>query len=65
MGNARNVGGVRQRAGRRRPSFSHYITAAEAGKIAQRQKVKDEARGVFRRWNGRRLAHDPKPPQLP
>lgn len=59
MGNARNVGGVRARSGRhRRPravADAHYLTSREAAVIAHSQRAKDEARGIFRRWNDRRL----------
>lgn len=55
MGNPRNVGGIRSRSGRRRAIAEHYLTAREAGLIAKRQRRKAEKRGIFRRWNDRKL----------
>jgi hypothetical protein len=55
MSNARNVGGVSARSGRRLALPTHYLTARESAGIARRERAKAEARGIFRRWNGRKL----------
>lgn len=67
MGHARNVGGIRARAGRDKPPKTddratplHYLTSREAAALARFQRAKDEARGIFRRWNDRKI--DPHHP---
>jgi hypothetical protein len=55
MSNARNVGGVSARSGRRLAVPTHYLTARESAGIARRERAKAEQRGIFRRWNGRKL----------
>lgn len=55
MGNARNVGGHRARCGQRAQTSQHYLTAREAAGIARQQRAKAEARGIFHRWNRRKL----------
>lgn len=54
MGNARNVAGSRARSGRPRLAPEHYLTTREAAEIAREQRAKDEKRGIFRMWNGRK-----------
>lgn len=64
MSAARNVGGVKARSGfkrrLRRPhdhyrATEHYLTESESDVILKSHREKQEAKGIFRRWNGRKL----------
>lgn len=66
-GEARSAGGMRlsARRTRRRPAISesaptHYLTQRESRALFARQRKKDEARGIFRRWNDRQLTEAQK-----
>ncbi len=51
---ARNVGGMRRRTGRKVCEFDHYLTDEEAEKVSARANELDLERGIIRRWNGRK-----------
>jgi hypothetical protein len=55
MGEPRSAGGVRNRPRRTAPPPPHYLTSREADAIARRARQQDEKRGIFRRWNDRKL----------
>lgn len=52
---ARNVGRMGARSPRRRAIESHYLSAREARLIGTHVRRKNEKRGIFRRWGGRKL----------
>lgn len=60
MADPQNVGGIRARVGRRPlrkrgTQPDHYLSKAEAAELARKLREKAEARGIYRRWNGRKL----------
>lgn len=58
MGTPRNVGGIRASSGLRRriTTPEHYLTENESETLGKRVREGEEAKGIFRRWNGRKLS---------